>query len=226
MPDVYSAEPKSPKEDLPRLPSYTDPVQRRAVIMDILRRVGEVPRSVAGGAYVVCPERTFLNAQEDEEVVLLLRAHPITNIGWIVLTLFLVLFPSLLLLTGAFSFVPTGIVFFVQLAWYLVTLGFAFEKFLYWYYSIVVVTNERIVDIDFYNLLRREVVPVNLNHIEQAVASSGGLFRSLFNFGDVTISSASEQQSVEALATPLPDKVVAIISELQEELEKRRERGQ
>jgi membrane protein YdbS with pleckstrin-like domain len=198
----------------------------KVVVDDVLEKVGEHPRSAMGGSFVVRPRCTFINQQEDEEVVLLLRAHPFTNIGWILLVTFMLILPGALSLTGIFDSVPGNFLFVGRLVWYLATLMYAFEKFLFWYYSVFIVTNERLVDIDFTNLLWREVTNTNLNHIEEPEMITGGFVRSLFQYGDVNVTTASEQPSIEALAVPWPDKVVDIISRLSEELEKRRERGE
>ena len=100
-----------------------------------------------------------------------------------------------------------------------------YGKVLYWFYSVFIITNERIVDIDFYNLMFRIVTYANLNHIEEPASVTGGFIRSLFKYGDVWVTTASEKPTVEALGVPYPDKVVEIISRLSEELEKRREQG-
>lgn len=196
------------------------------LVEDVVRRVGESKRKAAGGAYVVCPGRRFADEQEDEEVVLLLRAHPVTNVRWIVGTLFLLIVPQLFLLTGAFGLIPAGFIFIARLLVYLIALGYAFERFLHWYYSVLIVTNERIVDIDFHGLLNRSVSYAALNHIEEPSLQAGGIWRSFFNFGTVDVATAAEQPGVEIVDVPYPDKVLRIIAELSEELEKRRERGE
>ena len=199
---------------------------RLAVVREVLKRTGEVRGSHMWGSYVVCPNKKFVNEQSDEEVVLVLRAHPITNLGWMALMVGLLVLPEVLTASGMFAVVPANFMFVGRLTWYLVTLGFSFEKFLYWYYSVVIITNERIVDIDFVNLLHRVVSYAALNHIEEPSMVSGGLFRSLLHYGDIHVSTAAEAPSVEAHAIPYPDRVIKVISELSEELEKRRERGE
>ena len=200
--------------------------EARQVIEDVLRKTGSTKRQAMAGAYIVKPEKRFVNEQEDEEVVLLLRAHPITNIKWIMTAVLMLILPGVLEVTGAFAMVPGNLFFAGKLMWYLVTLGFAFEKFLNWYYSVFIITNERMVDIDFVNLLYRVVSYANLNHIEEPTMAVGGILRSMFRYGDVHVSTAAEKSTLEALAVPYPDKVVNIISQLSEELEKRRERGE
>ncbi len=217
MPEVYVA----PKKETQNQPWWKEVINR------VLKDAGEEPHKAAMGAYCVYPAGAkFINQQQDEEIVLMLRAHPITNIGWVLVTLIMLILPSILLSTGMFASVPGKFLFVGRLIWYLMTFVHAFERFLNWYYSVFIVTNERLVDIDFNNLLWREVTYLNLNHIEEPEMSVLGFFETMFRFGNVIVTSASKVPTVEALQVPFPDKVVDIISRLSEELEKRRERGE
>ena len=168
------------------------------------------------------PGKRFINEQEDEEVVLLLRRHPVTNIKWLLIALGMIVMPEILSAIGMFAGAPARFVLVGRLGWYLVVIAYIMEKFLDWYYSVFIITNERLVDIDFTNLLTRHISYANLNHIEEPSMVSGGLFRSMFRFGDVFVSTASAESSLEAHAVPYPDRVINIISELSEELEERR----
>jgi hypothetical protein len=235
MPDVYVASEKKVDQPLRSevartaeedIRNETDSLERaKNVISNVLRRVGEVRHEELWGAYCVRPGKRFLNEEQDEETVLLLRAHPITNAKWMLTAIVMLVVPGLLETIGVFSGIPGKFVFMGKLTWYLMTMGFAFEKFLNWYYSVFIVTNERVVDMDFLNLLYREVTFINLNHIEQPQMTSGGFIRSFFKIGDVTVSTAAEESGACALGVPHPDKVVSIISELSEELEIKLEGG-
>lgn len=237
MPDVYAApnEETKPEEKQPELTKEQMFDQENArekaaaedIVDEVLHRMGEHKRSELWGAYSVRPEKKIINEQTDEEVVLILRAHPITNIGWILLTILLLLVPQLADLSGVLSQFPYKYVFIGKLAWYLITLGFSFEKFLDWFYSVLVITNERIIDVDFINLLFREMQYANLDHIEQPSMVSGGFIRSFFRYGDVTVATAADAGAltIEGMSIPYPEKVIRLISELSEELEKRRKAG-
>ena len=72
-----------------------------------------------------------------------------------------------------FSAVPGKFIFMGRITWYLMIIMFVMEKILYWYYSVFIVTNERLVDIDFYNLMYRMVTYANLNHIEEPASGDG-----------------------------------------------------
>jgi hypothetical protein len=192
----------------------------------IVKETGETPRRVLWGAYHSLPEEKFVTQQDDEEIALLLRSHPITNIGWILATIAMLFFPTVLSLTGILSEVPFKIKFLGFLTWYLVTLMMAFARFLKWYYSVFLITNERIVDIDFANIMSRQLTSVNLNHIEEPVMSTRGFLETMFQFGHVSVQTAAEVETLEADYVPFPNRVVDIISRLSEDLEKRRERGE
>lgn len=227
MPDIYQS--PAAGENQPETLAATEKnekAQARLLIDDILRRVGETKKHLLGGAYMVSPGKKFINEQEDEEIVLILRSHPITNIKWILISIGALLLPGLISLTGAMDDLPDKFVFLGKLFWYLGVMGYSFERFLDWYYSVFILTNERIVDIDFVNLLYRIVSYATLNHIEEPVMVAGGFIRSFFRYGDIFVATAAENPSIEARAVPYPDKVIKIISELSEELEKRRERGE
>jgi hypothetical protein len=230
MPDVYqspdktdtaaSTEPK--KQPVNEAPHEFVPED---IVHEVLRRVGEVKRNVLFGAYNVDTGKRFFNEQKDEIEVLLLRAHPITNLGWI-LTSWLMLAIAVTVPFELLFPIDPKFIFVGRLVWCLLTLGYAFEKFLDWYYSVFIVTNERVVDIDFVNLLTRDVAYGTLNHIEEPNLVSGGFMQTLFRYGHIYIPTAAERSTLEALSIPYPDKVINIISELSEELEKRRERGE
>jgi membrane protein YdbS with pleckstrin-like domain len=113
--------------------------------------------------------------------------------------------------TGVLVGVPVKYVFVGKMFWYLVTMAYVFEKFLHWWYSVFIVTNERIVDIDFVNLVYRVVSYANLNHIEEPTMVTGGFIRSMFQIGNVFVTTASEKPSVEAIDVPYPQKVVDIL---------------
>ncbi|MEK7154512.1 MAG: hypothetical protein AAB697_00115 [Patescibacteria group bacterium] len=222
MTDVYSAgDPPAAAQ-----PGRAGKGWWKEVIDKVLVDTGEEPRKSLMGAYCVYPGSRFITQQEDEEIVLLLRAHPITNIGWVLLTLVMLILPGILLSTGIFAAVPGKFILVGRLTWYLVTLMYAMERFLYWHYSVFIVTNERLVDIDFENLMYRTITYANLNHIEEPAMMTGGFIRSMFQYGDVVVTTASEQPTIEALGVPWPQKVVDIISRLAEELEKRRAKGE
>lgn len=172
-------------------------------------------------AFAVRPgETAFENQEEEEEIVLLLRKHWVTNVPWILLFLVMIIAPFFLLPMLAQARILAGIpgkfVFISIIFWYLFSFAVAFEKFLIWYYSVFLVTNERAVDIDFYSLLYKEIAEARLAKIQEVSYKVGGVARALFDYGDVLVQTAGAEPNVEFEAVPKPTEVVKIITEMME----------
>lgn len=164
---------------------------------------------------VFCPENLkFETMDNDEKVILFLRKHWITNLGWIVMTLILFLVPTFVSTISILDDVPANFRFMFILIWYLISLAYFMESFLTWFFNVYIVTDERIIDIDFYNLIYKEISDANIDKIQDATLKMGGAIRVLFNYGDVLIQTASEVPNFEFLAVPYPDRVVKILQDL------------
>jgi len=174
-------------------------------------------------SFAVNPQGIRFETQEREEaVILFLRQHIIVNLGWVFLTIVMfitpsVLFPLLVAALGVVTAVPAGYVVIGTLFWYLGTLGFIIAKFLGWYFNIYIVTNERVVDIDFHYLLYKQFSQAELNRIQDISYSSGGIFATFFNYGNVQIQTAGEMPNLEFDKVPYPERVVESIRNLTSE---------
>jgi membrane protein YdbS with pleckstrin-like domain len=164
----------------------------------------------------------FVNEDPEEKVILLLRRHPITNFHWILISFFLLIAPAFISVFSFFESLPGDYQTFFFALWYLITFGFMFEKFINWYFNVKIVTDERIIDVDFTNLLFREVSDANIDQIQEVSVEMGGAIRTFFNYGEVLIQTAAELPQIEFEAVPYPDKVAKVLRELrvEEETEK------
>lgn len=165
----------------------------------------------------------FETQQENEKILMLLRQHPIVNIKWILITIALVILPSLILSIFPFlEFLPADFHIFAVVGWYLFVFVFAVEGFLSWYYNIYIITDERIVDVDFYSLLYRSVSEAKIDKIEDVTSTMAGIGGTLFNYGTINIQTAAEKREFEFVNVPHPTKVTKFLNELvlEEEREK------
>jgi uncharacterized membrane protein YdbT with pleckstrin-like domain len=164
---------------------------------------------------VYCPENMkFETMDNDEKIVLFLRKHWITNLGWTLMTLILFAVPTFVSITTVLNSVPENFKFMFILIWYLISTAYFIESFLTWFFNVYIVTDERIIDIDFYNLIYKEISDANIDKIQDATLKMGGAIRVLFNYGDVLIQTASEVPNFEFIAVPYPDKVLKILQDL------------
>lgn len=198
---------------------------------DKLKRVGDIEKvdlehdhthnPLAAFCYLPNSIR-FLNQDPEEKIVLFLRRHPITNVGAIITAVLLFAAPSIFgsfPLFGSFA-TPYKLVFL--LLWYLIGIAYVYEKFLDWYFSVFIVTDERVIDVDFINLIYREISAANIDKIQDTTVQAGGAVMALFNYGNVYIQTAAEVPNIEFNKVPKPDKVARVLRNLilEEEQEK------
>ena len=164
----------------------------------------------------------FETRDKEEKVILLLRKHPLTNFSWIFIVALMIVAPVVLSVFPLLSFLPKEFQLIAVLGWYLITTAFLLENFLTWFFNVNIITDERIIDIDFFNLIYKQVSDTNIDKIQDVTYTMGGVARTLFNYGDVFVQTAAEVPNFDFLAVPNPDKVAKILQDLriEEEIEK------
>lgn len=105
------------------------------------------------------------------------------------------------------------------LVWYFVAAFFAFEHFLLWYYNAFLITDERVLDLDFYGFFHMESSEARLEQIQDVSHTQGGLAQLIFNYGNVYVQTASELGKIEILGVANPAKVHKILIDLKEKEE-------
>lgn len=162
----------------------------------------------------------FQNQDDGETILLFLRAHFITNVPWILGAIILAALPPIFLLYQSFVSlffsisIPQNFITIFVLFYYLLVFTYIFVNFIHWFYNVSLITNKRIVDIDFSDLVFHDVAITKLNLIEDVNYTQSGFLRSFFNYGDVFVQTAGETKHFDFLAVPNPQKAVTIISEL------------
>lgn len=182
------------------------------------------------GSFFAHPKKfKFESQQDDEEILILGRRHFITNLGWIALISFAFVIPFF---WTEFPFIQSldgNTQVTLTMLYYMVLLFFSLQNFLMWFYNVYIVTNERLVDIDFVGLLSKTVNVAQISNVEDVNYTQRGIMASFFNYGDVIAQTASEQKTPDSSgeasaftfeAVGMPDKVAAMISQLVEDADK------
>ena len=94
-----------------------------------------------------------------------------------------------------------------------------------WFFHVNIITDERIVEVDFANLVYREITDANIDQIQDVTVEVGGSLRTFLHFGNVVIQTAAEIPKIEFEAVPKPDTVARILRELRIEEEKEKLEG-
>lgn len=164
-------------------------------------------------ALCVKPGLKFENQKTDEEVLLSLRAHPITLVSTIVnaLVLFILIFLS--------SFVFGPFLSIVQLVYlmaffYFVTFIYIWFQIINWYFNIGIVTNKQIIDVDFSALTYRNVSRTELTHVEDITVKVSGFASSIFDYGNIFVQTAGAEINTEFIQVPHPARAAHIIQDI------------
>lgn len=234
MPEIYNSDKKNKKsagksKKISKNEAQFNGIKSQDKILPVvsnkIKKIHETPGHTHNPffAYSLYPDKVkFLNADPEEKIILLLRSHPITNLGWILLALIMIAAPSFMSFFSFFELLPVEFQIVIVMIWYLITGAFILERFLIWFFHVNIVTDERILDVDFVSLFFRDMTDANIDQIQDVTVEVGGAIRTLFDFGDVIIQTAAEIPKIKFEAVPKPDAVARILRELriEEEVEK------
>lgn len=176
------------------------------------KKQDDKPKKRFLNSFVVKPNIRFETQDEDEKVILLLRAHPITQVPWIFnAAVFFLLLIGLNLIFP--YFLSSAQIIFTNAVWIIGILSYMWLNFLLYFFTVGLITNKRILDIDFHGILTKEVTETRLKSVEDITSKTNGYIGSLFHFGNVFVQTAGTENNIEFISVPEPSVVVRIINE-------------
>jgi hypothetical protein len=156
----------------------------------------------------------FIKQKSYEQIVHVLRRHPITFIPTILLFIALLAIPIILytITKNAFPdfvsntqmyplFVLGGSIY------YLSTYLFFYAHFIDYYLDIWIVTNDRIIDNEQHGLFHRTTTELELHSIEDVTSQVSGILGTFFKYGDLTIKTSSVTTTIVFRQIPNPEKI-------------------
>jgi len=126
-------------------------------------------------------EKYFADQFDDEEVLLVFRKHPVVmRRGFVV--------AMLMLLLGSVPaiFNPTYTTYFAGMGAALVLGALAMlPSWIGWYFSVFIVTDQRLIQITQKGLFSRSVIDMRLNQVQMVNYQIAGLQQTLLGFGTI-----------------------------------------
>ena len=175
-------------------------------------------------SFIPKPKKISFELQDrDEDVILILRQHPITQLKVsLLLGLGFFFIPWVLNTSGLMSIFTTRFAVAFYIFMFIVFLGLLLRSFLLWFFNVYIITDERIIDVDFLSMVYKNISTAKIENIEDVTNRSSGITSSIFNYGDIYIQTAGEKTEFEFENVPHPAKVAKLINELilEEEREK------
>lgn len=169
------------------------------------------------------PKNVMFESQEKgEKVYFILRRHPITNIGWLLLSLIFLVIPLAYLafapnLEDTFTIrLNPNYEFILIIMWYSLTMLYTLESFLMWYFSTYIITDKRVIDVDFTGLWGKRISEAPLENVEDATYQTKSFLNILFDYGDIFMQTAAERTEFEFDSVPKPGMVHDVLTDLVE----------
>jgi hypothetical protein len=85
--------------------------------------------------------------------------------------------------------------------------------------NVCIITDERVIDIDFNNLLEKKFSDAKISMIQDVTSRVAGVSQTLFNYGTVLVQTASEVNELVFEKIPNPDKVIKVLQLMRQEEE-------
>jgi len=165
---------------------------------------------------------SFQTQKPDESIILFLRsAFLAENFSWIIMSLILIILPpsiAAILTHTNLTFLNSPelgrfmIVFL--LFYYLFILTYGFLNFLTWFYNVFIITSERIIEINYSDVVIHNMAETKLSHIEDVRYAQSGFVSSFLNVGNIYMQTAGTEENFEIKAVPKPREITNIIVDL------------
>jgi len=160
-------------------------------------------------------KRSPINLSEGEEIVACIHKH------W------MKVFSSAMLLSLV-AIIILGVVFYVFNSYlgqtgkliFLVVFIFLLISLVLEYHrnnqDSLFITNQRVVNFEVRGVFDKQIIEVHYDKIQSVYTSVRGIFRTIFNVGDIMIKTGAERGEIEIYFLPKPARIQSLILELQQ----------
>ncbi|MFH1611013.1 MAG: PH domain-containing protein [Patescibacteria group bacterium] len=135
--------------------------------------------------------QSSIELHQDEQVLAVIRQSIVCELGRFILAIFFLLTPFFfffpLLKLGGFGFVLFIIIESFAIL-YFGRLGIA------WYYTLLIITDQRIIDTDQQGLFKREISELDIRNIKSCVTIKPSLFERFFRIRTIILKTKKEKE--------------------------------
>jgi hypothetical protein len=163
------------------------------------------------------PNTSYEGKDNDEIVIMLIRQSLISTISWIVTAVFFFIIPFFLIpFLSNLEYMNekvfnSSFIFGFTLFWFIALFGYIYQKFLEWYFEVLLVTNKKIVDMD---RGATNISETFLNNVQDVTSKMSSVLGQIFNIGSIHIQTAAEREEFEFHLVDNPSEIRDAISDL------------
>jgi len=161
-------------------------------------------------------ELNFHGKEKGEQVVLIIRSHWIVTVPYFFLAALVLSLPFILVLLIPTFSSSIALLISLIITSLLVSLGIMVSTFVKWFYTVHIITDQRVVDLDFTSIMNHSMAEAQLERIEDVTHKQLGVIGSVFDVGTVYIQTAGAQNEIEFSNVPRPRDIQDILIDLLE----------
>ncbi|HNR53251.1 MAG TPA: PH domain-containing protein [Candidatus Dojkabacteria bacterium] len=161
-------------------------------------------------------ELNFHGKEKGEQVVLIIRSHWIVTVPYFFLAILVFILPFILASLMPTFFSSIALLISLVIISLLVSLGIVVSTFVKWFYTVHIITDQKVVDLDFTSIMNHSMAEAQLERIEDVTHKQLGAIGSIFDVGSVYIQTAGAQNEIEFTNVPRPRDVQDILFDLLE----------
>ncbi|MGC8775915.1 MAG: PH domain-containing protein [Minisyncoccia bacterium] len=157
---------------------------------------------------------------KDEEIILIQRRHWLPFFSKSISLLFLAILPFIIFALS--QALPQNIqIIFLNYSNYYFFFTFSLIFILWlifvvlwtnYYLDFILITNKRIIDVEQFNLFKRDESELRFEDVEDIKVEISGIIPSLFKFGNINIQSAGETREIILKNIPDPYKIKDLVA--------------
>lgn len=145
-------------------------------------------------------KKCFINQNDDEEVYMVIRKSFIVELPWLIIsTILIILVLNLNLILGSYFNINLeyDLVYFIQFSLAFAVLTYMFNKFFNWFYTINIITNQRIIDFDFAHLGDKRIVETQIKNVQSVTVKNIGFASFLFGLSTLQILTSGDNPNID-----------------------------
>jgi len=140
---------------------------------------------------------SFYGKEKDEEVILVVRSHWVKYVPFIAVSLLILFFPFIFALLDPTLSENTVLFLAFFIPCLTLSLSIIVYAFIKWFYNVNIITDRRIVDLDFSSVASHSLSEARLEKIEDITHKQLGIVGSLFDVGTVYFQTAGATAEIE-----------------------------
>lgn len=166
----------------------------------------------------------FYMQHDEEKVIKLLRRSLVTEIPWVFVSISIIFI--LLFIAGFEELIPaspelSGFIRFIVYTLILFITIYDFNRFLNWFYSVNIITNERLLDFEFKEIGIKSIVECKLKDIQSVTIKNEGFLSFIFGLSTIQVLTSGDNPNIDFEFIANANEIQDLISDLSREAHKK-----